>query len=81
MPKKGDMTTREAGALGGAKVREKYGKEFFSRIGREGRAKAVVTIQARYGDDYYKKIGSMGGARMSELIRKGKALEEGDAEK
>jgi hypothetical protein len=80
MNKKGEMSTREAGALGGAKVREKYKQELFKQAYQESRIKAARTIQNRYGQDYYKKIGAIGGARMRELIQKGKNLENSDQE-
>ncbi|MBM3267408.1 MAG: Em GEA1 (EM1) [Candidatus Sericytochromatia bacterium] len=34
--KKGEMTVREAGHLGGEKVKEERGPEFFSEIGHKG---------------------------------------------
>jgi general stress protein YciG len=34
--KKGEMTVREAGHLGGEKVKEARGPEFFSAIGHKG---------------------------------------------
>ena len=33
---KGEMTIREAGRLGGAKTKEKYGKDHFKRISKMG---------------------------------------------
>ena len=50
-----EMTVREAGRKGGSKVRDKYGKEFYQKIGKMG--------------------GTKGGARIRELIAKGKQAE------
>ena len=44
-PKSGDMTTREAGRLGGEKVRDKYGVEFYSEIGHKGGQKVKELIE------------------------------------
>jgi uncharacterized protein len=55
------MTKQEAGRLGGAKTREKYGKEHYSRIGEKGGKKGGATTKKRYGTEFYQKIGSKGG--------------------
>ncbi len=66
----GELTVREAGRLGGRKVAEKYGREFYGEIGKKG----GETVKARYGPDYYARIGKIGGSR------RGKAKAEGPAE-
>ncbi|MBW3621998.1 MAG: hypothetical protein KY468_01150 [Armatimonadetes bacterium] len=67
-----DMTVREAGRKGGTKVREKYGSEFYKEIGRKG----GTTTWETHGKEFYQKIGKKGGekggARVRELIEKGK---------
>ena len=42
---KGDMTVREAGHLGGEKVKEERGPEFFSEIGHKGGQKVRELIE------------------------------------
>jgi uncharacterized protein len=78
-----DMTVREAGRKGGSKVRDKYGKEFYQQIGQKG----GTTTWETHGKEFYQKIGKMGGtkggARIRELIAKGKeaeANEQGEEE-
>ncbi len=75
MPEKGDISVREAGRRGGSKVREKYGSEFYQKIGKVGGKKGGTTTKERYGPDYYKKIGTMGGQRVRELIERAKRSE------
>jgi general stress protein YciG len=72
---KGEISVREAGRRGGTKVREKYGSEFYQKIGKVGGTKGGSTTKARYGEEYYKKIGKMGGQRVRELIERGKSME------
>ena len=70
-----DMTVREAGRKGGSKVRDKYGIEFYQQIGQKG----GTTTWETHGKEFYQKIGKMGGtkggARIRELIAKGKQVE------
>lgn len=42
---KGDMTVKEAGHLGGERVKEKYGPEFYSEIGHKGGQKVKELIE------------------------------------
>ncbi len=42
---KGDMTVREAGHLGGEKVKEERGPEFYSEIGHKGGQKVRELIE------------------------------------
>jgi general stress protein YciG len=73
---KGEISVREAGRRGGSKVREKYGREFYEKIGKVGGKKGGNTTKERYGPDYYKKIGTMGGQRVKELIERAKQSAE-----
>ncbi|MNK74514.1 Glucose starvation-inducible protein B [compost metagenome] len=80
-PKSGDMTTREAGRLGGEKVRDKYGVEFYSEIGHKGGEiggrKGGNTTKQKYGPEFYSQIGKKGGNKVRDLINAGKrAMEE-----
>lgn len=67
-----EMTVKEAGRKGGTKVREKYGSDFYKEIGRKGGTSTSRT----HGKEFYqmigKKGGEKGGARVRELIEKGK---------
>ena len=71
----GTMTVREAGHRGGTRVKEKMGADFFREIGRKGGTATSRT----HGPDFYRQIGHMGGtkggARVRELIAKGKSAE------
>lgn len=70
-----EITVREAGHRGGTKVKERYGPEFFKRIGQMGGR----TTAERHGTEFYKEIGRKGGlkggARVRELIARAKAEE------
>jgi general stress protein YciG len=48
------MTVQEAGRLGGARVKQKYGPEFYSRIGQKGGEK--VQAEAKQ----YRKLKELG---------------------
>ena len=48
-----DLTTREAGRLGGRAVAAKYGSEHFSEIGKKG---GQVVLEQR-GQDFFETIG------------------------
>lgn len=76
MAEKGEISVREAGRRGGSKVRDKYGREFYEKIGKVGGKKGGSTTKERYGPDYYKRIGTMGGQRVKELIAKAKESAE-----
>ncbi|MNL51790.1 Glucose starvation-inducible protein B [compost metagenome] len=73
---KGDMTTREAGRLGGNKVKEEYGHEFYAEIGHKGGQiggrKGGNTTKQKYGPQFYSQIGKKGGNKVRELINAGK---------
>lgn len=47
----------EAAKRGGTAAREKYGREFYSRIG----AKGGSTVRQRRGSSFYTEIGRLGG--------------------
>ena len=55
----GGMSVREAGKLGGDRVKAKYGSEFYETIGRKG---GEVT-KGKYGPSFYEKIGQKGGQK------------------
>jgi len=42
---KGNLSVAEAGRLGGEKVRDKYGPEFYSEIGHKGGQKVKELIE------------------------------------
>lgn len=44
--KKGGMTVAEAGRIGGTRVRDERGHEFYEEIGRKGGAKVKQLIEA-----------------------------------
>src|SRR5579871_4475255 len=51
------MTTSEAGRRGGTAVRDKYGEDYYRRIGKMG----GTTLKERRGSDYYRDIAKKGG--------------------
>ena len=65
------MTVAEAGRLGGAKVASERGRAYYVAIGRKGgeRVSRDRTHMAAIG----KKGGKIGGARVRDLIERGKA--------
>lgn len=52
MVERREMTVREAGKLGGDAVKEKYGPEFFSKIGKKG-ALAKAKAEGRFGSPIF----------------------------
>lgn len=86
---KGEMTTREAGRLGGLK-RKADGADF-SELGRKGGSATKerhglthyarigrlggTEVMRRKGMGYFKAIGKKGGQKVREMIERGKALE------
>lgn len=68
-----DMTVREAGRKGGNKVRDTRGSAFFSEIGKKGGTTTWKTHGREFYQEIGKKGGTIGGARVRELIAKGKA--------
>jgi uncharacterized protein len=63
--KKPAITTREAGKLGGTKVKEKYGHEFYVAIGKKG----GEATKAAQGNDFYEAIGRKGGKKGGDSTR------------
>lgn len=55
--KPGPRPGTEAAKRGGTAAREKYGKEFYSRIGSKGGS----TVRERHGSNFYTEIGRRGG--------------------
>lgn len=53
-----ETTVREAGRKGGLKVKEKYGQDFYIKIGKMG---GRIIADSR-GSDYYSDIGKKGGS-------------------
>jgi len=86
------MTVAEAGRMGGRLVSEKYGAEFYERIGKKGGSstaskygpeffgrigkKGGKAVTAKYGPSHFEKIGRKGGQKVADLIERAKALEE-----
>lgn len=54
-----ECTVREAGKKGGARVKEKYGTEYFQMIGRKGGQRT----KDKYGTGFYSDIGMKGGKK------------------
>ena len=67
----GGMTVADAGRMGGRLVSEKYGPEFYERIGKKG-GRAVT---AKYGPGHFERIGRKGGQKVADLIERAKTLE------
>lgn len=55
--KPGPIPGSEAAKHGGTAAREKYGRDFYSRIG----AKGGLTVRDRHGHEFYAEIGQRGG--------------------
>ncbi len=57
------MSRGEAGRKGGLTTKNRYGPEFFERIGRIGGKKGGDTTKRRYGLEFYQNIGRKGGSK------------------
>lgn len=57
------MTRAEAGKKGGETTKQRYGDDFFGKIGRLGGKKGGETTKERYGIEFYQRIGRKGGSR------------------
>jgi general stress protein YciG len=68
-----EMTVREAGRKGGTKVRDTHGPEFFQEIGRKGGQATWKSHGREFYQEIGKKGGQKGGARVRELIQRGKS--------
>src|SRR5258708_35706485 len=51
------MSTSDAGRKGGTAVRDKYGEDYYRRIGKLG----GTTLKEKRGSDYYRDIAKKGG--------------------
>lgn len=70
------MTTAEAGRLGGEKVAQERGPEFYSEIGKKGGKIGGEKVARERGHEFYEEIGHKGGQRVKELIEEGKKSEQ-----
>lgn len=62
-----DLTVREAGRLGGNKVKQEYGPEFYSQIGTKGGEAVRDAVESgELPTDFYSKIGQKGGTKVAE---------------
>lgn len=62
-----DLTVREAGRLGGNKVKQEYGPEFYSQIGTKGGEAVRDAVESgELPNDFYSKIGQKGGNKVAE---------------
>jgi len=57
------MSRAEAGRKGGLTTKQRYGPEFFGKIGKIGGKKGGDTTKRRYGVEFYQQIGRKGGSR------------------
>lgn len=55
------MTKAEAGRLGGLATKARYGKGYYSRIGKMGGRKGGLKTKSRHGSAHFKRIGRKGG--------------------
>lgn len=62
--RRGPRAGTENARRGGVAVREKYGHDFFAKIGAMGGKK----VRERRGPDFYADIGRMGGQRTRETL-------------
>ena len=61
--RRGPVPGSEAAKRGGQAVHERYGREFYSRIGKKG----GETVKATRGSDFYAEIGERGGQATKQL--------------
>jgi general stress protein YciG len=57
------LTRSEAGRKGGQTTLQRYGTEFYQRIGQIGGKKGGKTTKERYGTKFYQEIGRKGGKK------------------
>lgn len=63
MTERRKMTRAEAGRKGGLSTKQRYGDEFFGKIGRLGGKKGGEATKRRHGVEFYQRIGRKGGSR------------------
>lgn len=63
MAAKKKLTRAEAGHLGGKKTMEKYGSEFYQKIGKKGGKLGGTATKERFGIEFYREIGRKGGLK------------------
>lgn len=68
MVERGEMTVREAGKLGGDAVKEKYGPDFYAKIGKKG-GRSLKSRVAVKDPGYYVRLGKAGGEVIKEKQR------------
>ncbi len=57
------MNRSDAGRKGGLTTKNRYGADFYQKIGRKGGKKGGETTKSRYGLEFYQQIGRKGGSR------------------
>lgn len=62
-----DITTKEAGRMGGKKILEKYGKEHFAKLGQRGGRKT----SERHTHEFYESMGRRGGLETARRYGRG----------
>ena len=65
----GGMTVAEAGRMGGRLVSEKYGPEFYEKIGRKGGQKVADLIERAKSLESGERVAAEGGERAEERER------------
>ena len=65
----GGMTVAEAGRMGGRLVSEKYGPEFYEKIGRKGGQKVADLVERAKSLESGERVAAEGGERAEERER------------
>jgi len=77
--------------MGGRLVSEKYGPEFYEKIGKKGGSSTATkygpeffgrigkkggkAVTAKYGPGHFERIGRKGGQKVADLIERAKAMD------
>ena len=77
--------------MGGRLVSEKYGPEFYEKIGKKGGSSTATkygpeffgrigkkggkAVTAKYGPSHFERIGRKGGQKVADLIERAKSME------